>query len=177
MKVRHGRYGAFLGCTRFPECKGIINIPKKGEQALSQENLPPCPAIDCPGTMVARKSRFGKIFYSCSTFPECDVIVNNLEQIPTKYPDHPRTPFQKKEKKGSKCQLNRRRQKQKQLKQKRPKPKRQKPPKLKQHVSCRVTSYRHYSLSHLDTPKLYRGEVTKKVWDYIKAHQLQDSAK
>ena len=57
--------------------------------------MPPCPAIDCPGHMVARKSRFGKIFYSCSTFPECDVIVNDLEQLETKYPNHPRTAFQK----------------------------------------------------------------------------------
>ena len=35
MKVRHGRYGAFLGCIRYPECKGIVNIPKKGETASS----------------------------------------------------------------------------------------------------------------------------------------------
>ena len=62
--------------------------------------MPACPAIDCPGHMVARKSRFGKIFYSCSTFPECDVIVNQLDQLEAKYPNHPRTPYQKKEKKG-----------------------------------------------------------------------------
>ena len=81
MKVRHGRFGAFLGCTNYPECKGIVNIPKKGETVIAQEDMPPCPAIDCPGHMVARKSRFGKTFYSCSTFPECDVIVNDLGQL------------------------------------------------------------------------------------------------
>ena len=49
MKVRHGRFGAFLGCTNYPDCKGIVNIPKKGETIISQEDLPECPAIGCPG--------------------------------------------------------------------------------------------------------------------------------
>ncbi len=49
MKVRHGRFGAFLGCTNYPECKGIINIPKKGEVVVAQEDLPDCPAIGVQG--------------------------------------------------------------------------------------------------------------------------------
>ncbi|MCB1114105.1 MAG: type I DNA topoisomerase [Chlamydiia bacterium] len=99
MKVRHGRYGAFLGCTNYPDCKGIINIPLKGETAISQEDLPACPAIDCPGQITARKSRFGKTFYSCSTYPDCDVIVNDIDELETKYPNHPRTPYVKKARK------------------------------------------------------------------------------
>ena len=62
--------------------------------------MPACPAIDCPGHMRARRSRFGKTFYSCSTFPECDVIVNDLEKLEGKYPDHPRTAYVKKGKAG-----------------------------------------------------------------------------
>lgn len=96
MKVRHGKYGAFLGCVTYPKCKGIVNIPKKGEAVIPTEDMPPCPALECPGQMVARKSRFGKTFYSCSTFPECDVIVNDLDQLETKYLDHPRTAYVKK---------------------------------------------------------------------------------
>ena len=101
MKVRHGRYGAFLGCLRYPDCKGIVNIPKKGERSSLQKKLPACPAIGCPGKMVARKSRFGKTFYSCSTFPECDVIVNQLDQLASKYPTIPARPYVKKPKKGA----------------------------------------------------------------------------
>jgi len=94
MKLRHGKFGPFLGCVNYPTCKGIVNIPKKGEAALpSSENLPNCPAIDCPGKITARKSRFGKTFYSCSTFPECDVIGNSIEQLAEKYPNHQRTPY------------------------------------------------------------------------------------
>ena len=98
MKLRFGKFGPFLRCTNYPECKGIVNIPKKGETVLKEEDLPPCPAIDCPGHMVARRSRFGKTFYSCSTYPECDVIVNDLDQLEEKYPHHPRTAYVKKKK-------------------------------------------------------------------------------
>jgi DNA topoisomerase-1 len=98
MKLRHGRFGPFLGCARYPECKGIVNIPKKGEIVIPPEDMPPCPAIDCPGHMVMRKSRFGKAFFSCSTFPECDVIVNNLDDLNSKYPEHYRNPYVKKAK-------------------------------------------------------------------------------
>ncbi|MFQ5729291.1 MAG: topoisomerase DNA-binding C4 zinc finger domain-containing protein [Waddliaceae bacterium] len=100
MKVRHGRFGAFLGCSRYPECRGIVNIPEKGEEVIPVEDLPECPAIDCTGHIVARKSRFGKTFFSCSTFPKCDVIVNDLSQLQSKYAEHPRTPYVKKNKKG-----------------------------------------------------------------------------
>ena len=108
MKVRHGRFGAFLRMVTYPDCKGIVNIPKKGEVIISQLKIClNCPAIGCPGKMVARKSRYGKTFYSCSTFPECDVIVNDLAQMETKYPNHPRTPYEKKTKKGRRRLLQR----------------------------------------------------------------------
>ncbi len=96
MKVRHGRYGAFLGCVRYPDCKGIISIPKKGEEIVQTQNMPKCPAIGCDGIILARKSRFGKVFYSCTTFPTCDVIVNELEQLESKYPNHQKSAYEKK---------------------------------------------------------------------------------
>lgn len=98
MKLRHGRFGAFLGCSDYPNCKGIVNIPKKGETAISNENMPSCPAVGCDGKVTARKSRFGKTFYSCSNFPDCDVIVNDLSQLEEKYQDHPKTAYVKKAK-------------------------------------------------------------------------------
>lgn len=188
MKVRHGRYGAFLGCTRYPECKGIINIPKKGEVAIPQEDLPSCPAIDCPGHMVARKSRFGKTFYSCSTFPECDVIVNQLDQLATKYPNHTRTPFQKKEKKGKgKASAAKKSQKETPLKKAKAKTTKAKATKgkaskgekaAKPKIAKNMPAYQlSAELSAIvGTSELARGEVTKKVWDYIKSHHLQDEA-
>lgn len=170
MKLRHGRFGAFLGCTTYPECKGIINIPKKGEIVIAQEDLPECPAIDCPGHMTARKSRYGKTFYSCSTFPECDVIVNNLDDLQSKYPDHPRTAYTKVAKKGkgkaapkSKAAKAPRGKKAKAVKEKKPsnQPKAQ--------LSADLSKL-------LGETELSRPEITKKLWDYIKANNLQDPA-
>lgn len=94
MSVRHGKFGPFLGCTRYPECRGIVNIPAKGEPL--PENMPDCPAIGCDGKIRPRRSRFGKTFFSCSNYPDCDVIANDLEQLAEKYIDHPKTPYVKK---------------------------------------------------------------------------------
>jgi DNA topoisomerase-1 len=186
MKVRHGRYGTFLGCTRYPDCKGIVNIPKKGEAIISQEDLPKCPAIECPGRIVARKSRFGKVFYSCSTFPECDVIVNNLEQLATKYPDHPRTAFVKKEKKGAaKGKAGAKAKSASKTKEKKTDTKEKKPaakktakksadakPKKPRNMPAYQASPELAAV--IGVEQVSRGEMTKKVWDYIKAHNLQD---
>lgn len=101
MKVRHGRFGPFLGCTNYPTCRGIVNLPKKGESVVSiPENAPDCPAIGCDGKIIGRKSRFGKTFYSCSNFPNCDVIVNELSQLAEKYVNHQKTAYVKKGKGG-----------------------------------------------------------------------------
>lgn len=162
MKVRHGRFGAFLGCTKYPDCKGIVNIPKKGEVVISPESMPKCPAIGCPGHMVARKSRFGKTFYSCSTFPDCDVIGNSLEQLETKYQNYERKAYIKKSK-GKKAA---------------PLAKKTKKAPTKEKVKRIMPSL----LLSKDLAKIVgetalpRGEVLKKVWDYIRAHNLQDPA-
>lgn len=174
MKVRHGRYGAFLGCTRYPDCKGIVNIPKKGEVAISQENLPTCPAIDCPGHLVARKSRYGKMFYSCSTFPECDVIVNQLEQLETKYPNHPRTPYQKKEKaKKGRGAFTKAKTATKTKTTTAKKTATTKPKKERKMPALQLSPELAKVVGSNEMP---RGEVLKKVWEYIRANELQDSA-
>lgn len=172
MKLRHGRFGPFLGCTNYPNCKGIVNIPKKGEIIVPQEDMPACPAIDCPGHMVARKSRFGKTFYSCSTFPECDVIVNDLAQLPDKYPEHPRTAYIKanrKQRKGSKADTP------KASKATTKKPAAKKVTK-KEKVTRAVPTFHISSdlAAIVGSHEMSRGEALKKLWDYIRANNLQD---
>ena len=192
MKVRHGRFGAFLGCVKYPECKGIVNIPKKGETAISQENMPPCPAIGCDGQITARKSRYGKTFYSCSTFPECDVIVNNLDQLAVKYADHPRTAYVKKEskwgkgkgkgkEKGKAAAATEKTDKTKAAKSKKTATKKPAAKKASVKKAGAATGGfgKEQTLSaELSTlvgaQTMARTEVTKKIWDYIKAKGLQD---
>lgn len=182
MKIRHGRFGTFLGCTRYPECKGIVNIPKKGEKlGPSGDTDVACVAVGCTGHMVARRSRYGKTFYSCSTFPECDVIVNDLEQLESKYTDHPRTAYVKKPKKGAKGKKAAEPAKKKTsattaAKKKAPaKAKGEEKPKR----AVRVAPGMHASAelaAVVGTTEVSRTDATKKIWDYIKKHNLQDPA-
>ena len=65
MAIKNGRFGEFLACTGYPECKNTKAIVKKID-------------VKCPkcgiGDIVARKSRRGKLFYGCSEYPECDQV-------------------------------------------------------------------------------------------------------
>lgn len=160
--IRHGRYGAFLGCKRYPDCNGIINIPLKDEENIKPEDMPNCPAISCDGKMVKRRSRFGKTFYSCSNFPDCDVIVNDLSQLSEKYPSHPKTPYVKKERykkkgKAEKAEASKKKGK------KESKPRAQKTYSLSPELKAVVGD-----------EELSRPEVIKRMWDYIKEHKCQD---
>jgi DNA topoisomerase-1 len=171
MKLRFGKFGAFLGCLTYPECKGIVNIPKKGEAPA--EDMPSCPAVGCDGMISPRRSRFGKVFYSCSNYPDCDVIVNNLDDLQEKYVSHPKTPYisKKKPKKGStkgkkttaKEKSSSKEKKAKKATTKKKKPSNQPLQTLSKELQAVVGE-----------EKLSRPETVKKMWEYIKAHDLQD---
>lgn len=60
--IKHGRYGEFTACSAYPDCKYI----KQKEVGVA------CPKEDCPGQVVERRSRRGKLFYGCSEYPNCD---------------------------------------------------------------------------------------------------------
>lgn len=172
MKVRHGRFGAFLGCSRYPDCKGIVNIPKKGEELIPESELPPCPAIGCTGKIVQRRSRFGKMFFSCSTFPDCDVIGNTLEDLESKYQNHERKAYVSKRKKkaapvkasAKKSAKSAKTAKKAKAPAKKTATKREMP---KFNVSKELEAI-------VKEKELSFGDATKKVWEYIKDKDLQD---
>jgi DNA topoisomerase-1 len=60
--IRHGRYGKFIGCSKFPTCRHT-------EPILELVGAP-CPQDG--GELVKRRSRRGRVFYGCSNFPACD---------------------------------------------------------------------------------------------------------
>ena len=62
--IKEGRYGAFLGCSAYPACKYIRSLNKPVSLDIT------CPACG-NGPVQEKKSRRGKIFYSCSTYPKC----------------------------------------------------------------------------------------------------------
>ena len=61
MVVRHGKYGKFLACTGFPECKNT--------KALQQETPGSCPR--CGKKVLAKKSKTGRTYYGCEDNPKC----------------------------------------------------------------------------------------------------------
>ncbi|MBF8262521.1 MAG: topA [Parachlamydiales bacterium] len=168
MTLRHGRFGPFLGCSRYPDCTGIINIPKKGERAYQSGEMPNCPADGCDGRVVARKSRFGKIFFSCSNFPACDVIANKLEDLPTKYASHPKTAYVKKNRFGKKSK------KEAETKKTPPKKAKGKKTAAKTKIKQPLVKLSAELSAVLGEKELTRPEVVKKIWEYIKANKLQD---
>jgi DNA topoisomerase I len=59
-----GKYGFFIACSGFPECRNSKPIP-----------LADCPKEGCTGKIIARrKAKRGKEFYGCSRYPECDFV-------------------------------------------------------------------------------------------------------
>lgn len=62
MTIKHGRFGEFLACTGYPKCKNIKPILKTVGVK--------CPK--CDGELVERRTKRGKLFYSCSNYPKCD---------------------------------------------------------------------------------------------------------
>jgi DNA topoisomerase-1 len=68
--VKRGRYGKFIGCSSYPKCRYIEPLEKPQDTGVS------CPKCH-QGTLFKRKSRKGKVFYSCSTYPACDYAVWN----------------------------------------------------------------------------------------------------
>jgi len=77
--IRHGKYGKFIGCSGYPDCRYIEPLEKPKDTGVT------CP--ECKkGKMLERKSRRGKIFYSCEHYPQCKYAVWN-EPINEKCPE------------------------------------------------------------------------------------------
>ncbi len=65
MVIKMGRYGKFMACSNFPDCRNTKAITKPI-------------GVKCPkcktGDVVERKSKKNRVFYGCSNYPECDFI-------------------------------------------------------------------------------------------------------
>jgi DNA topoisomerase-1 len=65
MVVKSGRFGRFLACSRYPECKG--------RRPLTAKTGVNCPR--CGADIVERRSKRGRTFFGCSSYPKCDFTV------------------------------------------------------------------------------------------------------
>ncbi len=76
MVIKHGRYGKFMACPGYPDCKNTKAIVEKID-------------VDCPKCgkkIVKRKSKKGRNFYGCSGYPDCDFVSWN-EPVEKKCPE------------------------------------------------------------------------------------------
>ncbi|MEK7476023.1 MAG: type I DNA topoisomerase [Candidatus Coatesbacteria bacterium] len=67
MIIRSGRFGKFMACQKYPECRTTRSIPLDFN----------CPKPGCEGKLVQRRSRKGRSFIGCNRYPECDFVTWN----------------------------------------------------------------------------------------------------
>lgn len=64
MVIKHGRFGDFLACPGYPDCKNT--------KAIVEELNVKCPK--CDGKVLVKKSKKGRKFFGCSNYPDCDFV-------------------------------------------------------------------------------------------------------
>ncbi len=64
MVVKFGRYGKFIACSGYPDCKNIVKM-------INKIGIP-CPK--CSGEVIVRQTKKGRNFYGCSNYPNCDFV-------------------------------------------------------------------------------------------------------
>ncbi|MDA8053555.1 MAG: type I DNA topoisomerase [Deltaproteobacteria bacterium] len=80
MVIKMGRFGKFLACSGYPECKNTKEIPKENQEGGAQADETDEICEKCGKPMVIKTGRYGK-FLSCSGYPEC----KNIKPIPVKH--------------------------------------------------------------------------------------------
>ncbi|HEY0003957.1 MAG TPA: type I DNA topoisomerase [Pyrinomonadaceae bacterium] len=84
MALKRGRFGQFLGCTGYPDCRNIRKIARSGAVAPA-----PVPLDEkCPvdgAQLVLRHGRYGE-FVSCSNYPKCSYIKRETTGVPCSRP-------------------------------------------------------------------------------------------
>ena len=68
--IKEGRYGKFIGCSNYPNCHHMEPLEKPKDTGVQ------CPQCK-KGTIFERKSRRGKIFFSCERYPDCKYAIWN----------------------------------------------------------------------------------------------------
>lgn len=81
MMQREGRYGAFLGCSRYPDCDGIMRLDREGNpQPVPERIETPVKCERCGKPMILRSSRRGP-FLGCKGYPRCRHTVTMTPEL------------------------------------------------------------------------------------------------
>jgi DNA topoisomerase-1 len=66
--IKQGKYGKFLACSGYPECKHTESLASNNN---GKDTGVKCPQENCEGQIVQKTSKRGKVFYGCNRYPEC----------------------------------------------------------------------------------------------------------
>ena len=83
MVLKQGKFGPFLACSGYPDCK---NTRSANSKQAGQETDVHCPEKNCDGQLIEKFSKRGKIFYACNRFPKCTFALWN-KPVPKECPD------------------------------------------------------------------------------------------
>ncbi|HET9222599.1 MAG TPA: type I DNA topoisomerase [Roseiflexaceae bacterium] len=101
MVIKKSRFGPFLGCSGYPECKNTRRLGRDGKPVP----LPIPTGVRCPkcqqGELMQRRGKFGRPFFGCDRYPKCDYIVNELAHVEAYQPEAETTSGSAKPAKGS----------------------------------------------------------------------------
>lgn len=71
MVIKRGRFGKFMACSGFPDCKNTKALPKEPPKTIGMK-CPKCNEGDVIERRVSKSRARGKIFWGCSRYPKCD---------------------------------------------------------------------------------------------------------
>ncbi len=72
MVIKTGKYGSFMACSGFPECKHTVSLAASGDGKKTGVS---CPEPGCTGEIIEKKSKRGKVFYGCNRYPDCKFAI------------------------------------------------------------------------------------------------------
>ena len=72
MILKQGKYGPFLACSGYPDCKSTQSVYANGNAVSTGVK---CSRKECDGELVEKHSKRGKVFYGCNRYPECDFAI------------------------------------------------------------------------------------------------------
>lgn len=80
MLFKFSRFGKFLACSGFPECKNAKSLKNSpGSDGFQRKSFGVCPKCQT-GEIIHRRTRKGRFFFGCSRYPECDYATWKLEE-------------------------------------------------------------------------------------------------
>lgn len=74
MVQKFGRFGPFLACSAYPDCRNTRSMNARANSKPEPTGVK-CPKEGCDGEIVAKRSKRGRVFYGCSGYPKCTFAV------------------------------------------------------------------------------------------------------